>query len=148
MKIFLLLGVVLTILSGCATTPVSINDAKQVPADRLLAFQTAGADKTAILTVIRDEGFLGSGCYYGLWINKTLAARVDVAEYAKFYVEPGETLLRIGRDPQGKGLCAVDQDNWTQRETILKAGVPKTFRMSIDVNGKVDISRADTDLNK
>lgn len=148
MKMVLLVGVALSVLCGCATTPVSINDAKQVPADRLLAFQTADAAKTATLTVVRDEGFLGSGCYYGLWINKTLAARVDVAEYAKFYVEPGETLLRIGRDPQGNGLCAVDQDNWTQRETIMKAGDPKTFRMSIDVNGKLDISRADTDQTK
>lgn len=148
MKKVLLVGVVLSVLCGCATTPVSINDAKQIPAERLVAFQTQDANKTAILTIIRDEGFIGSGCYYGLWINQTLAARVDVAESAKFYVEPGEILLRIGRDPQGKGLCAINQDNWTQRETIIKPGDRKTFRMSIDVNGKLDISRSETDQTK
>ena len=75
-------------------------------------------------------------------------ARVDVAEFANFYVEPGELLLRIGRDPEGGGLCGVDQENWTQRETIMKSGDKKTFRMSIDVNGKLDIMRADLDQPK
>jgi predicted component of type VI protein secretion system len=148
MKKVLLVGVVLSVLCGCATTPVSIKDAKQMPKDRLLAFQTKDANKTATLTVIRDEGFLGSGCYYGLWINQTLAARVDVAEFAKFYVEPGEILLRIGRDPQGQGLCGIDQDNWTQRETIMKPGDQKTFRMTIDENAKLDIFRSDIDQTK
>lgn len=75
MKKVLLIGVVFSVLCGCATTPVSIKDAKQMPKDRLLAFQTQDANKTATLTVIRDEGFLGSGCYYALWINQTLAGR-------------------------------------------------------------------------
>ena len=142
------LPLVLLLLSGCATTPVSINDAKQTPSDRVLAFQTQDANKTAVLIVIRDEGFIGSACYYGLWINQKLAARVDVAEYSKFYVEPGEILLRIGRDPEGKGLCGVDQDNWTQRETILRPGDQKTFRMTIDANAKLDIIRSDIDQTK
>jgi hypothetical protein len=68
-KKVLLIGVVFSVLCGCATTPVSVKDAKQITKDRLLAFQTTGADKTATLTVIRDEGILGSGGYYGLWIN-------------------------------------------------------------------------------
>ena len=148
MKKAFLVGVVLSVLCGCATTPVSINDAKQVPADRLVGFQSTDANKTATLTVIRDEGFLGSGCYHGLWINQTLAARVNVAEFATFFVEPGEILLRIGRDPLGKGLCGLEQDNWTQRETIMKPGDKKAFRMTIDENGKLDIFRTDMDQIK
>jgi hypothetical protein len=147
-KKVLLIGIVFSVLCGCATTPVSVRDAKQITKDRLLAFQTTGADKTATLTVIRDEGILGSGCYYGLWINQTLAARVDVAEIATFFVEPGEILLRIGRDPLGKGLCGLEQDNWTQRETIMKPGDQKAFRMTIDENGKLDIFRTDIGQTK
>lgn len=131
------------LVSGCATTPVPISAAKQAPTDRVLAFQIAAGDKTATVTVIRDEGFIGSACYYAVHINRVLAARLDVAEFARFYVEPGEILLRAGRDPEGGGLCGVDLDNWTQRETFLKPGEQKSFRLSIDLNGKLDIHRAD-----
>lgn len=131
------------LLGGCATTPVQISEATQASADRVLAFQLATGDKPATLTVIRDEGFIGSGCYYAVHINQVLAARLDVAEFARFYVEPGEILLRVGRDPQGVGLCGFGQDQWTQRETILKPDEQKSFRLSIDTSGKLDITRSD-----
>lgn len=131
------------LVSGCATTPVPMSAAKQVPTDRLLAFQVATDDKTAIVTVIRDEGFIGSGCYYAVHINGVIAARLDVAEHARFYLEPGEILLRAGRDPQGEGLCGLGLNDWTQRETFLKPGEQKAFRLSIDANGKLDIMRSD-----
>lgn len=143
MKETLIVILFVLLTSGCATTPIQMSAAKQAPTDRVLAFQTPGGDQTATLTVIRDEGFLGSGCYYAVWVNRILAARLDVAEYARFYVEPGEILLRVGRDPQGKGLCGLEPDNWTQRETLLKPGERKSFRLSIDQNGKLDIHRSD-----
>lgn len=130
-------------LAGCATTPVTIEAAKQAPVSRLLAFQEERQSTTAILVVTRDEGFLGGGCYYSVAINGTLAARLDVGETSRFYAEPGEVLLRAGRDPQGKGLCGVVQDEWTQRETILRPNETKYFRLSIDANGKTDIQRSE-----
>ena len=142
-RLFLPALLLALLVSGCATTPVSMSAAKQVPTDRLLAFQVATGDKTATVTVIRDEGFIGSGCYYAVHINGVIAARLDVAEFARFYVEPGEILFRAGRDPQGAGLCDVQLDNWTQRETLLKPGEQKYFRLSIDANGKLDIQRTD-----
>ncbi len=142
-RLFLPTLLLALLLGGCATTPVSMSAAKQVPADRLLAFQVATGDKTATVTVIRDEGFIGSGCYNAVHINGVLAARLDVAEFARFYVEPGEIVLRAGRDPQGAGSCGFASDNWTQRETLLKPGEQKFFRVSIDVNGKLDIMRSD-----
>lgn len=96
-----------------------LSSALKAPPDRVLALQLATGDKTATLTVVRDEGFIGSGCYYAVHIDRVLVARLDVAEFARFYVEPGEIVLRAGRDPQGVGLCGLDLDNWTQRETIL-----------------------------
>lgn len=131
----------LFLISGCATTPMPLEDAKQIPAERVLAFQTSDDMKTATLTVIRDKGFVGSGCYTALWINQILAARLGTKEVAKFFVEPGELLLRAGRDPQGKGLCAIGQDWWVQRETILRLGEQKSFRLTIGVDGEYDIIR-------
>lgn len=150
MKKVLLLGVALSVLCGCASSPVSIKDAIQAPVDRVLAFKETTRDKSASLSVIRDAAFQGGGCYMALWINQTLAARLDTSEVAKFYVEPGELLLRVGRDPQGKGLCAIgqDHDQWVQRETLMKPGEHKTFRMTIGVNGEFDISRSDIDQPK
>jgi len=131
------------LLGGCATTPVPISAAKQAAADRVLAFQIVTDNKTATLTVIRDHGLLGSACYFAVYINQVLAARLDVAEFARFYVEPGEVVLRAGGDPQGTGLCGFASDMWTQRETILKPGEQKSFRMSFDQSGRFDIQRSD-----
>lgn len=129
-------------LAGCATTPVSVNKAKAVPLDRTLAFQDH-AIGNGTLVVTRDKGFLGGGCYYGLYINNVLAARFDTSETAKFSIPPGEHLLKATRDPLGKSLCSAGQQYWTQRETILRENETKYFRFSIDVNGKTDIQRAD-----
>ncbi len=132
------------LLGGCATTPVSMSAAKQAPADRVLAFQLATGDKTATLTVIRDIDFGYSACYLAVHINGVLAARLDEAEFARFYVEPGEILLRVGRDPQGEGLCSSFQDQyWTHRETFLKPGEQKFFRLFRGTSGKFDIMRSD-----
>lgn len=128
------------LLSACATSPVSIDNAAPVPAERLLAFQDATAGEAEI-TVIRDKGFTGGGCYGALIINNILAGRFDVSEAAVFYLPVGETLLRYGRDPEGKALCSTGQDHWVQRETVLKHGDKKTFRLSIDANGKLDVMR-------
>lgn len=138
-----LMVVIATLFTGCATTPVPLSKARQAPAERVLAFQDQPAANSASITVIRDEGFLGAACFYAVHINGTLAARLDVAESVRFFVPPGETLLRVGRDPLGLGLCGASQDNWTQRETIVKAGEHKAFRLSIDPNGKLDVQRTD-----
>ncbi len=131
------------LLSGCATTPTPIDAAKQAPADRVLAFQEKKDSATATLVVIRDEGYLGGGCYASVAVNGTLAARLNTGELARFYVEPGEIMLRSGWDPLGKGLCGLSLNEWTQRETIAHENETKYFRLSIDQNGKTDIQRAD-----
>lgn len=136
-------------LNGCASTPVSLNEAKQAPADRVIAFQSPEPKKNAILTVIRDGGLApGGGCFMALWINQALAARLDTSEIATFYLEPGEILLRVGRDPQGKGLCAFGQDQWVQRETMLRPGEKKIFRMTTGDNGQFDIIRSNIETPK
>jgi hypothetical protein len=143
MKISSLLLPLVLLVAGCATTPVPVSSALAAPADRLLAFQDVPPGPSGTLIVTRDKGFGGSGCYYSFFINDILAARLAVAETAKFYVAPGELVLRSGRDPQGRALCGMLQDEWTQRETILRDKETKYFRLLIDANGKTDLQRAD-----
>jgi hypothetical protein len=117
--------------------------ATPVPSDRLVGFQKPIEGPSGILVLTRDKGMLGSGCYYGFFIDNTLAARIDNSETAAFTVPTGELVLRAGRDPDGRALCGVGQQEWTQRETIMRDGEKKYFRLSIDLNGKTDIQRAD-----
>ena len=129
------------LVSGCAatTTPVPLSEAKQAPMDRVLAFQMTGGDKTATLTVIRDEGYAGGGCYNSVYINKVLAARLDVAEYARFYLEPGEIVLGSGSDPEGRWLCAFQTAYETQREILLKPGEQNVFHLTLNHWGILNI---------
>jgi hypothetical protein len=131
------------LISACATTPTPEKEAVPIPNERVLAFQTKPSEDAATILLTRDSGHLGSGCHYGFWINGILSARLDPAEIGTFHVAPGEYLLRVGRDPQGRGLCSLEKDEWTQRETILKPREVKRFRLSIDMNGKTDIQRSD-----
>jgi len=114
-----------------------------VPTERLAGFQKPIDGPSGTLVLTRDRGFLGSGCYYGFFINNELAARIDNSETATFVVPVGELVLRAGRDPSGRALCGMDKEEWTQRETIFRDGEKKYFRLSIDPNGKTDIQRAD-----
>ena len=143
MRNFVVTLFLLTGLVGCATTPLPASEAKAAPPARLLAFQTKTPGPSGTLVVTRDTGFSGGGCYYSLMINGTLAARLDVGERSTFHVAPGEILFRTGRDPEGKALCSIGQDDWTQRETLIRESETKYFRLLIDVNGKTDIQRSD-----
>ena len=138
-----MLFVAALLLGGCATTPTPTADAKSAPADRVLAFQDRPVSDAATIVLTRDSGFLGGGCFYAFWISGTLAARLGPGETSRFLLKPGEHLLRSGRDPQGQGLCQIGQDEWTQRETILRSNEVKHFRLLIDLNGKTDIQRMD-----
>lgn len=133
----------LALLAGCASEPIPATTAKAAPSSRLLAYQGGNLANAGTLVITRDTGFGGSGCFYAVSINGTLAARLDVGETSRFFVNPGEVLLRVGRDPQGRGLCAFGKSEWTQRETLLRPDETKYFRLSIDANGKTDIQRGD-----
>ena len=130
------------VVSGCATTPTPTSSATQVPSDRLIAFQSEVAD-SGIVVVTRDVGFIGKGCFNGFMINGQLAARFAAGEAATFHVPSGELLFRSGSDPQGRGLCSGGKDNWTQRESWIKPGETKRFRLTLSSEGQPDIQRAD-----
>lgn len=143
LALFLTVGLIGSVLAGCATTPVSPAQASAVPASRLYSFQQPTSPDSGSLVVTRDQGFIGSACYYALFINDTLAARYGQSEGATFYVEPGEVLLKYGRDPKGKALCGTSKDQWSELETIIKPKQTKHFRLTIDANGRPVVQRAD-----
>lgn len=128
---------------GCATSPIPPSQATAVPRDRLIGFQDRGDGKTARLIVTRDTGAMGVGCYLGFWIDGELAARFAAGETAKFDVPSGERLVRVAVDPEGKGLCspASQGDKGATRETVMRDGETKHFRLSVSQVGEPDVQR-------
>jgi hypothetical protein len=49
--------------------------------------------------------------------------------------------LVLRSDFGGRGLCGLNADS-TQRETILRPGETKHFRLSVEANGNPEVQRA------
>jgi hypothetical protein len=97
------------ICAGCAgavRTAPGQSDNKNVPPDRILAFQEKKPG-TARVVITRDEGLLGSGCYLGVKAGETVLGRFDVGETAEFYLPPGGIDMAVVPDPDGKALCGA-----------------------------------------
>jgi len=124
MKLFLG-ALALIALAGCATSPVPSDQAISAPSERLLSHQAdlPGAGK---ITVIRDSGFLGGGCYATIFLNGGRVAKLDPKEKATFILPPGEWV--VGAALEGSGLCGANEKR-TETETILKQGQEKFFRV-------------------
>lgn len=125
--------------AGCATTATPPGRAVPVPFDRIVTGDVQG---DARIVVVRDEGMLGGGCYYMLYVNSRAVARLGPNERVTTGVRSGDLLLTVGRDPQGRALCGLEPGHRVQREFAIKAGETKHFRMAVGA-GMMDIMRAD-----
>ena len=137
---FILFATISAAISACSTTAVSLRDATQVPSSRVTRYATPKPN-TAKLIVIRDSGFVNGGCYMGLYVNGVLSARLATSEKVTLYVDQGEILIGAGNDTYARGPCSFAPNQITSRETILKAGEVKIFRIKIDQDGNFDILR-------
>lgn len=145
MNNILVISVIVFLSAACSSTPVSSSQAKPVPATRLLAFDAPHENINSKIIVTRDAGYAGSACFAAFSINGKLAARYGVAETATFYVQPGEAVLGYTfNDPEGSTLCNLGaEDRWIQRETVLRPGETKYFRLTLEVDsGSLDIIRS------
>jgi hypothetical protein len=124
----------LLFLTACSTSQVALKNSKEAPAERILAFQKSLPSNSEIV-IIRDQGMAASGCYYGVVIDQVLAARLDVSERASFNLEPGQRILKIVRDPQGKGLCGLGDDQ-IEKKIELRSGETQKFRLTLDLSGQ------------
>jgi len=121
------------LLSGCATSAVPYDKATLVPKERI--FIVSDRNATATVTIIRDSGFIGSGCYIDAYINSDLAAIFDRGEKITVNVKPGE--MYIGSKVSGVALCGNNSVNYI--ETTLKKGQHKLFRLFTDQSGNSQI---------
>ena len=121
-------------LIGCATSAVSVDQATQAPQARVFSYQTPINDG-GVLTVVRDKGFLGGGCYYGLYINKERVASLDTGEKVSLQLSPGEWMVGF----KGEGKACISDDYLSEREVTLKANQHKAVRLFADPSGNLDV---------
>ncbi|AMG54755.1 hypothetical protein [Citrobacter amalonaticus] len=122
-------------LSGCATEAVLPSQAKMAPTERLLQYQTPSSSDDATLIVVRDKGFLGSGCFTAVYLNNEKSAILDPGEKAVFHLHPGEWSVAM----KGEGKACISDAVPVGTYIQLKSGETKAVRLFADPSGNVDV---------
>ncbi|MFY1031817.1 hypothetical protein [Pseudomonas asiatica] len=125
----------LALLTGCATSPVPLSEAIQAPSERVTGYQKP-VDNGGTVIVVRDRGFIGSGCYTTVFLNGNPVARLDTQEKAAFYVPAGHWTLGAGVD--GSALCSLGNER-LEDAVIIEPGQTKKYRIYTSSEGEVGI---------
>jgi len=126
----------IALLAGCSTSAVPIDKAKQASTSSVYSFQATPATPYGTLTVVRDSGFVSSGCDMGIYVDGKLVAKLATKEKATFKIPAGNIVLGAG--VIGGGLCGTAADR-REREVSLGAGQVKKYRAFISSEADVDI---------
>ena len=121
-------------LAGCATEAVLPSVATPAPKERVLKYQMKHEDY-ATLIVVRDKGYLGSGCFTGVYLNNVKSAILDPGEKAIFHIPAGEWSVAI----KGEGKLCISDDIPVGNYFNLKPKEIKAVRLFADPSGNVDV---------
>lgn len=129
MRFLIAAASIAAVLGGCAAPP-TISEATPTPANRLLALQAEDKSKDGTITVIREGAAQAGHCFFGIYIDGQLVARLDNNEKASFYVKSGRRLVGVGSDPQGAGPCSGNSSYRREVATWIQVGERHTFRIA------------------
>lgn len=118
-------AIAVALLAGCSTSPISADKARLAPAERVTGYQSSVEGGGKII-VTRDTGFIGGGCFAGIYLNGDRVAKLDPGEKAVFSVKSGEWI--VGAGLEGSGLCAVNPERIEITESV-GPGQTKKFRV-------------------
>jgi hypothetical protein len=124
------------LLAGCVTVPVSQDAAKQVPPERVFAYQKPSSSNDGTLLLIRDSGALGSGCRVVIYIDDEQAASFSTSEKASLFIPAGRHILAFG--PTGNGLCGMGKGKESMKRSIaidIMAQHTSVYRIAIKMGG-------------
>lgn len=124
------------VIAGCATQMPRYSEVLPVPYDRVYAFQnTADGDTTVVVT--RDKGFIGSACYFGLFVDGELVAKLETGERVRMHLPHGRH--RFGTWTVGRALCGDrPSKDRSEIDVTLKPGETRFYRILVDKGG-IDI---------
>ncbi len=128
MKLQLFSVMVIMLLAGCATSPISSGSARDVPPERIFLIEKLAEEGNSRAIFIRDVGLTGSGVHQHLFIDGKKVASLDTGEKIEFILIPGEHIFGvIPTDLFGyHALNTIDQD--------LKPGKKYFYRLVTDGN--------------
>ncbi|WP_144174881.1 hypothetical protein [Pseudomonas sp. Kh13] len=129
MRLLIAAAAITTMLSGCAAPP-TLGEATPIPSNRLLAYQTQDYGKDASVTVLRESAIQSGQCFFGIYVDGVLSARLDNNEKVSFYLKPGRHLIGVGPDPQGAGNCSGGYGYKREVATWVQVGEQQTFRIA------------------
>lgn len=121
-------------VSGCSTSVTPPSQASFAPTDRVFKFQQNNDAQS--ITVVRDSGFTGGGCFSSVYIDGQLSAKLEPKEKVRFYLPKGEHA--VGAALEGRGLCSANEAR-QERYINLGEGENKFVRVFIDEGGDLDI---------
>ena len=139
-NLVVLLGAVA--LAGCAmpTKQPVASEITEVPRERVERINEQVAPLGRI-SVTRDVGLLGSGCYLGLLVEGQPAAKLDPGERYSVELSAGRHLL-TATFVKGRGLCGIGSEKQAaaQRrstEIFVDAGQNRPYRIR---TGETDVT--------
>jgi len=137
----ILIGVLtIALLVGCSTSPVTEQDAKPIPAERvyqpsMVAGQGREANGEALVTFLRDSGYYGSGCSHDMYINNVKAFAIRQGEFVRLRLPAGSYFFRL---ETGGGLCP---NIATSQSSQLKAADSESYRILLPSDGNLRLTR-------
>lgn len=123
-------------ITGCASTPVSNQEAKSVPEQRVLdhSLSKKAGDGSGEVIIKRDSGFGGSACLTQIFMDGKILAEIDTAEKFIFYPPTGEHVFSAWP----KGICGggiVEIPGVVKKDGVL------IYRVGYGSNGDFGIYR-------
>jgi hypothetical protein len=116
--------IALSVLTACATSPVSIHQAALVPASRMLAPQLVSrvqSQPTGSLIVKRDSGLMGSACTIRVFIDAVPVADLAPSEKVELFVPSGEHIVGVTSNGIcGGGVAEAAVVIFPERQKILR----------------------------
>lgn len=120
------------LLFGCATSPVSIENANKVEKERLYdpfyKYSVANIDKGKGV-IVRDSGLFGGGVSAALFVNGELISHIERGEYVTLYLDEGDQL--IGVLPELIISSEPDTSDLIEQPLRVEKGKSYNFRISI-----------------
>jgi len=104
----------LILLSGCSTSMVKYTDSRPVPVDeRETAYKKYAqqSEKSGIVIVVRDSGFMGSIGDVDFLINNEKIGELSTKESMKLYLEPGRYSISAKGSHLRTKLLIVEPNN-------------------------------------
>ena len=120
-------------LGGCATTVPTTADLQPTPQDRITTHRAKEPD-SAMPTILRNKGFVGSAIDWRVLIDGTPAAQIAWGEFAVLYVKPGERIIEVRHPSPTIGMVG---DSATLR---AESGAAYCYRINAD-DGVVKLLR-------